>query len=537
MPYDDPEMVLGNGYVNGGLTVEGIRWALTYHDSGLQVAHAGVENLWHPLTWISHMTDVQVFGVERAGGHHLTSVLLHCLTSWMVYLFAWRLTASPLAGLVAALLFAIHPLHVESVAWISDRKGVLSGLFFFSSLWMIVTGRRSWAWMFFLAAMMAKPSTVILPVLAILALGWKAGERSWGWRFWWTKLIEWRWWFGIALVISVMTLWFQGKGSHGEWMHHLSLSYRLLHLPGGLFFTLWHLFVPFGLTFHYAYPEDNLWVSLLFWVLLIFGMLMVWWWRRRYPDLFFAAMWFLVGALPSAGIFYVGTSYTADRYSYLPLTGAFLFFGLWVAGRGGKFYKGRVGFAGLLCCGLMVLSYRQCATWRDGWTLLTHAERIQPRNPVVLGNLGAMHQRSAQHREAMDLFRRALKIAPEDARVWYNMGNSLRDSGEPVEAIEAFRRAVNSSPGFANAWRNLGLVLCAPGNPQRDVRVARDAFARACELTSRNDAIPLVMLAEMEFELGNVPEARRVLEELQGFRQLDLKVQQAVSRLRTRYGD
>lgn len=530
VPYDDPAYITGNSYVTGGLTLRGLLWAFTYWETGGQLAHPGVENLWHPLTWISHMLDAQIFGIRIPGGHHFTNIVLHGGTAWLVYLFAGRLTASRVAGLVAALLFAIHPLRVESVAWVSERKDVLSGLLFFWSLLLILRDRRGPALFVFLGAMMAKPSTVVLPVAAILALGWRDGERSWGWKFWWDRLVEWRWWFVAALATALLAIWFQDQGTHAPLMESLPFGYRLRHLAGGILFTVWRSIVPVGLSFHYEYPAYSTKVAAGAWALLLGIGTLVWMRRRQNPGTFFAVAWFLICSLPSSGLLYVGTSFTADRYTYLSLTGAFAMFGLWVAG--GKYFRARLFLAGALIVVLALVSHRQCAVWRNGWTLFSHAETVQPENPVVLINLGAMHQQDGRHAEAKEMFRRVLRVAPRDSRAWFNLGNSLRDTGETGEAVEAFRQAVEIDPRYANAWRNLGLILCDEANPNRRPQEARDAFAQASDLTSRKDPVPLLMQAELEFDLGNIPATKSLLGELQTLQSADPRIDSRMHALR-----
>jgi tetratricopeptide (TPR) repeat protein len=531
VPYDDPAYILGNEYVARGLSLRSLVWAFTYADLGGTLSHPGVENLWHPLTWISHMIDVQIFGLQLPGGHHFTNLLLHLLAAWAAYLFATRLTDSRLAGLITALLFAVHPLRAESVAWVSERKDVLSGLLFFGSLWGILKNRRQEAYVAFVAAMMAKPSAVVLPVIAILCLGYLSGEKSWGFRFWKSRLVEWRWWFVTALLVGLAAVWFQGRGSHAPLMDNLPFPFRILHLAEGILLTGWHTLVPAGLTFHYRFPDHSAWISLGAWFFLLTAVLVVWLRRAKNPRVFFAVAWFLVCAFPASGIFYVGTSLTADRYTYLSLTGGFAMLGVWVAAEPGTI-KAVLAAAVLMI--LAIQAHRQTASWKDGWALLTHAETVQPSNPVVLGNLGALFQQDGQHPQAIALFRRALGYAPADARAWYNLGNSLRDSGDPVGALSAYREAVAANPRSASAWRNMGLLLADPHLPVRDLPGARDAFARSVELTARKDPIPLLLQAKVEFELGDIPATKSLLAELQALAPQDPRLDREWNDLRRR---
>jgi len=531
VPYDDPAIITGNGYVAPGLTWKGIVWAFTYRDGNAELAHDGVENLWHPLTWLSHMLDAQIFGIEQAGGHHFTNVLLHTLNAFLVCIFVRELTRSGLAGLVAALLFVVHPLRVESVAWVSERKDVLSGLFFFLSLIFVMRGNRTVAFAAYIAAMMGKPSTVVLPVIAMLALGWRDGERSWALKFWWDRVVEWRWWLGAGAAVALTTIFFQGKGTHAELMGNLPTELRLLTLGTGLLFFIWRSIVPWDLTFHYAYPPAVPLIHLLAWAIVGVLLLTVWLYRKSHPNVFFTAVWFLVCLLPSSGIVYVGTSFTADRYTYLALTGGFAMIGLWTA-QEGKFRGVRFGVVGLTMVVMTLLSIKQCATWRNGWTLFAHAVEVQPRNTVPLGNLGGMYQQAGNHQEAMTLYRRVLGLYPSDAMAWFNLGNSLRDTGDAAGAVEAFRKSSESRPGFSNAWRNLGLMLGSSDPMVADPLGARKAFQQAVTASNRRDPIAILLLAEAEFQLGQTEQAAELLKALEKFQPTDPKVMKHLSKLR-----
>ncbi|MDB4265452.1 hypothetical protein N9891_01740 [bacterium] len=190
VPYDDPAYVTDNGYVNQGITPGGLRWALWYRDGGQAVSHEGVGNLWHPLTWLSHMLDVSLFGTEDASGHHLSNLLLHGVAAILLMLVAYFLVGSAPAAFLLALLWMIHPLKVESVAWVSERKDVLSGVFAWAALacalFANLKNRKIWriaALVLFVFALLSKPSVVILPLLLILAEGFLQKERAWGLGF------------------------------------------------------------------------------------------------------------------------------------------------------------------------------------------------------------------------------------------------------------------------------------------------------------------------------------------------------------------
>lgn len=531
VPYDDPAIITGNGYVAPGFTWKGIVWAFTYRDGHAELAHGGVENLWHPLTWLSHMLDAEVFGIKQAGGHHFTNVLLHSFNAFLVCVFVRELTRSSVAGLVAAILFVVHPLRVESVAWVSERKDVLSGMFFFLSLIFVLRGHRTAGFAAYLAAMMGKPSTVVLPVIAMLALGWRDGERMWGFGFWRDRLVEWRWWLGAGVVVALATIFFQGKGTHAELMANLPTETRLLTLGTGLLFFIWRSIVPWDLTFHYVYPPGVPIIHFLSWAIVAVLLLAVWLYRKSHPNVFFSAVWFLVCLLPSSGIVYVGTSFTADRYTYLALTGAFAMIGLWAAPQG-DYRLLRLGVVGVGIAAMTFLSMNQCATWRNGWTLFAHAVEVQPRNSVTLGNLGGMYQQAGNHEAAMTLYRRVLGLYPSDAMAWFNLGNSLRDTGDASGAVQAFRKSTDSRPGFSNAWRNLGLILASADPAVADPLGARKAFRQAVTASNNRDPIAILLLAEAEFQLGQTEQAAELLKALEKYQPTDPQVMEHLFKLR-----
>jgi Tfp pilus assembly protein PilF len=326
-------------------------------------------------------------------------------------------------------------------------------------------------------------------------------------------------------------MFFQGKGTHAELMGNLPADFRLLTLGTGLLFFVWRSIVPWDLTFHYVYPPGFPPLHLLAWAIVGIAVVTVWLYRKSHPNVFFSVVWFLVCLLPSSGIVYVGTSFTADRYTYLALTGAFAMIGLWAA-QPGKFRLLKLGVVGLAIAGMTFLSIQQCATWRDGWALFSHAVKVQPRNPVALGNLGGMYQQAGNHEEAMTLYRRVLDLYPSDAMAWFNLGNSLRDTGDAVGAVQAFRKSVESRPGFSNAWRNLGLMLASGDPVVADPLGARKAFLEALQASNQRDPIAILLLADAEFQLGQTGRAAELLKVLEAYHPTDPGVMAHLKKLR-----
>lgn len=529
VPYDDPVMVTGNGYVRDGFSTTGIRWALFHADGGRDVAHAGVTNLWHPLTWMSHMLDAFLFGVERAGGHHAVSVLLHYISGVLVYAIGRRLGLRAVGSWVAAALFLVHPLHVEPVAWVSSRKDVLCGLLVHAALWLGLSGRLRWAAAASGAALMAKPLAVVAPLLMLLAWAWPHGGKSHG-RAWWQARVLSLWpWFVMAAAGAFAALYFQGTGSHADFMDALPLADRLLALASGYLFLLLRSVWPVDLAFHYPWPAFGLWEHLAAWGILLAAAAVLFRQRSRFPKLVWAMVWFTVCWLPISGLAYVGTSFTTDRYAYLGLTGFFLVFGHSVSGacqlKTGSMWWRR-GLAGAMIMVAAGLAWKQTGVWRDGWTLFRHAAAARPGDPVAKLNLAGMLQEEKRHAEALDLYRQAIASGGGSHLAWYNMGNCLRELGEFEEAESAFREAVAAFPGFAMGWRNLGLLLTRPGYAGRDREAARDAFAHAWKASRNRDPVALMLLIEAHMALGERKEADALLPRLHELAPRDPRVQE-----------
>jgi len=266
--YDDPAYISGNPYVNQGLTADSVRWAWTYAASAEQIKeglYEGVTNLWHPLSWMSHMLDADIWGMDSPGGHHLTSVLLHLASVLLVYLVFARLFGSQWVGLFTALLFAVHPLHVEPVAWLSARKDQLSCLFMFSSLYAYLRipaqARRGIDWwkagsvLLYAAALCSKPSVVVMPALLLL-IDYKRGDLklaeggslsslyNTG-----LEIIRTKWlWVLPAVLAAMVTFATQSGGSHAFWIEQSSISGRLQLFAPATWYYLLRSFIPIDLS-------------------------------------------------------------------------------------------------------------------------------------------------------------------------------------------------------------------------------------------------------------------------------------------------
>ncbi len=508
VPYDDPAFVVENPYINQGLSGAGIKWALWFERIPGVTLREGVENLWHPLTWISHMIDVSLFGAEGAKGHHTVNILLHSLSGLLVFAFFRTFLGSDWKGFLVALLWLVHPLKVESVAWVSARKDVLSGVFFWASLCCVqqsfANSVRNWrigGWLCFLLALLSKPSVVILPLLIVLLDGWNRGERTWGVSFLWNSLKRWWVWFLLAGLVAALTVILQADGSHQFFLDQSSFLRRGFLSGMGLWFYFWRMLVPWDLAFAYPQPEANQWVYVLAWLGIVALSFFIWTKRKTHPLLFVGGVWFVICWVPVSGFFYVGQSFTADRYLYLALAGPLLVLV--------HYFRNRVGVVALLVLALVWsgLSWKQTRVWQSGKTLFTHATKAQPRLGTGWSNLGGLYKREGDFLHAESLYQRALELEPNSYIAWHNLGAIHVQQERFDEAESAFQRSLSIYPHFLPALKEFAHLMKQQGRLEE----AKALYRRG----SQRDVVMLWSWCDIEIALGNFEQARILLNSLE----------------------
>ncbi len=478
--YDDEVYVTANPHVRGGLSPAGLRWAWT-------TAHA---SNWHPLTWISHMLDVELYGLDPAG-HHGSGVVLHAAATITLFLLLGSITGSTWRSAAVAALFAIHPLHVQSVAWVAERKDVLSGL-----LWFLTTAayvawtRRPGRWRYglllltFALGLSAKPVLVTLPFTLLLLdrwpLGrWSAGERAAAWPRVREKLPL----FALAAASAAITFLAQRAGA--AVLAGRPLSERVANAVVAYATYLWKTVWPTGLAVFYPYPEAGppAWKVLAALALLAAISGVAWRWRRRRPYLLFGWLWYLGTLVPMIGLVQVGKQALADRYTYLPLVGVFVAV-VWGLGELATAGRGRAGRWGpAVALALVVVLFGVAARgevghWRDSETLFARALAVTRGNAVAHANLGAALDARGQTREALEHYRRALTIDPALTSVRVALARLTAVEGDPEEALALCEQALSARPDDARVANGCGVVLFDQG--RTDEAAAR--FARAVEL-------------------------------------------------------
>ena len=459
--YDDDDYITNNPPVKQGLTWAGLRWALTtWHASN-----------WHPLTWVSHMADCSLFGLN-AGAHHFVSVLLHAANAALLFLLLFRLTAALWPCAFIAALFAWHPLHVESVAWVAERKDVLSTFFALLSLLSYTryakeSCRRSfWFAVLFLAlGLMAKPMLVTLPFILLLLDHWplrRTGSESLA-----ALLREKTPFFLLAAAACVVTFLAQHQGAAVATLEKVSLAYRLENLPVAYAGYLSKIFWPANLSVLYPLPKTisglSIAAALAVLILISAG---AWRARKGSPYGIIGWLWFLGMLVPVIGLVQVGDQALADRYTYFSATGIFLAVTFGAVALARQFHVPGALLtavaAGILAA-CLALTAHQLRYWRNAETLFRHAIAVTGENETAQLNLGAALESKGDWKGALIHYREALRLNTKSYEAFSNIGKILYEQGQPAAALEYCVQAVQINPGRATLHNNLALVLAELG--------------------------------------------------------------------------
>ncbi len=469
--YDDPIYVSENIEVSRGLTGHGVLWAFT----------TGLSANWHPLTWLSHMLDVQFYGMV-AERHHFTNMLLHIVNSLLLFWLLFRTTRRWSQSAVVALLFAVHPLHVESVAWIAERKDVLSALFWMLAFHAYVSyvrrplhRRRLIVFLIFLLGLMAKPMLVTLPFILLLFDIWplhrvslKAGQR----KVWLQLFIEKIPLFSLSVISSIVTIIAQWRGGAVQNLEMLPFSQRAANAVVSYVLYLVQMLWPRHLIAYYSYEPPS-WGLVAISVLILASLsALAIRFAKRCPCLLVGWMWYLFTLLPVIGLIQVGEQSRADRYTYVPLIGIFILVAWGVSQLVAiRRYRGiELGIAaGILICVLAILARKQVRYWENDFSLWEHAVQEMPRNFFARTNLGSALVVRGDLAAAMDQYREALRLKPNSAETYHGMGIVLYKKGLLSEAAHYYGEALRLKPNFAEAHANRGIILGTLGKNEEAV--------------------------------------------------------------------
>jgi|HubBroStandDraft_1064217.scaffolds.fasta_scaffold10193_3 tetratricopeptide (TPR) repeat protein len=550
--YDDDRYVVNNPHVRQGLTGETVTWALTSTEQAN----------WHPLTWMSHALDCSWYGLNPVG-HHFTSVLLHAVNVLLLFLLLMWATRRPGPSLFVAALFAVHPMNVESVAWVAERKNVLCTMFFFLALWAYGWYARKPDWRrylvvaaLFAAGLASKPMVITLPFVLLLLDYWPL-ERARGadaeadktrLTFSWSRLaIEKLPLLALSAASAVTTMHAQEAGGAVRTTAEVSFGARIATAIYAYAMYLWKMVWPAQLAPLYPHPGDSLaaWQVLVGALVLLAITVFAWRFRaRRY--LLVGWLWFLGTLVPVIGLVQVGEAAMADRYAYIPLIGIFVViafgvadwaeekrFGLWPA----------VPAAAVLVV-LALVTHRQIGYWQSNEELWSHtlavtennfvaennlggalilegreedahphfeaAARINPRDPMSRGNLGIYFQNHHQLREAVAAYEGAVELTSDPgllAQTYANLGTAQHTLGDDEPARKSFEQSLRLNPNQSNAWLGLGLLAQKQGKLDEAI----SDLSRSVELQPN---------AQGYFELGRtLAQAGRVPEALDAYQQ------------------
>jgi len=454
--YDDNLYVYQNEHVRAGLTPGNFRWALT----------AVVAGNWAPVTLLSHLLDVELFGMQ-SGMHHLVNVVFHALSAVLLFLLLRRATGAPVLSAWVAFVFALHPLHVESVAWVSERKDVLSAFFWFLALYGYVryterpsSGRYLQVEVPFCLGLMSKPMIVTFPFTLLLFDVWPLRRARWP-KTLSEKLPL------IALCAGVSAVTYFVQKSAGA-ITKIPLPTRIANAFITYVTYIGQTFWPARLAFFYPYPQSiPAWhAAAALVVVLAVSALAALAWRTR-PYLAVGWFWYLGTLIPVIGLVQVGIQAHADRYMYIPMLGLLLMLAWGAADLVKRWPWTRAAVAAaavVSCAACMALARKQATYWQDSEALYQHAIAVTQDNWLAEFDLGTYLDTSGRAADAIPHFETALRLKPDDPHVQAGLGASLASRGECAAAIPHFEAAIRAQPNLARANYNLGYCLATNGD-------------------------------------------------------------------------
>lgn len=471
--YDDQNYVYQNPEITRGISLHSIVWAFS---------HVHSQN-WHPLTTISHMLDCQWFGL-RAGEHHLGNVVLHALTAVLLFLVLRQLSGAIWRSAFVAALFAIHPLRVESVAWISERKDVLSGLFFMLTLSCYAGYARRGGWsryllllLVFAVGLLTKPMLVSVPFVLLLLDYWplqrltlrQAGRGSLGglsyFRLNWDLVVEKLPLMLLSAISCIATL--KAQGQYISSSEVLPLSWRIGNACTSYLVYIVETVWPLRLSPFYPHPVGTLsiWQVIGSALILTAATLVVFVVRRRNPYFFTGWFWYIIMLIPVIGIVQVGWQGHADRYTYLPGLGLLIALSWGVGELATSLRRKRMlALAGsTLVVVFAFLAWRQTGYWRNSEVLWTHALTINPSNDVAENNLGVLLIARGQIPGAMAHYEKAIALRPTNTEARSNLANALLFQGKLDQAVDQLQQTLAIQPDNVEVRNTFGAVLASRG--------------------------------------------------------------------------
>ena len=511
---DDNLYVYDNPMVRGGITGTGVAWAFTTYG----------DNYWSPVTYLSHMLDIDMYGLD-AGRHHRTNIIIHALNAVLLFWFLRAATGSKWRSAAAAALFALHPLRVESVAWVAERKDLLGGFFWLATMLAWLRDRRcSFAVVtLFALALMAKPTVVTLPFALLLVDYWPLGRFPAAEPFFARLkhlMREKVPLFAMSAAVSVIT--YLGQSSVGALAEFSAVppATRALNAVLAVGLYLRDSFWPLALSVLYPY-DKNLRVETVALVAALLGAitLLALLARTRHPFAVCGWLWFLGTLVPVLGLVQAGSQSRADRFTYLPAIGLTVLL-VWTvhaalgASRAGRFAGAALAL--LASATLGVLAARQTGYWSDSIKLYERSLAVTRDNSILHNNLGKALADIGMAVKAADHYREAVRIDPRYLQATNNLGSALAGQGKKEEALATFEQALKIEPRYASAHFNRAVLLGQSGRIADSVKAHREALRLG--LDARFGALAHYHLGVI---LNNEGKSEEAVEEFSGALLLD----------------
>jgi tetratricopeptide (TPR) repeat protein len=479
--YDDPDYVTANPHIQGGLNWENVKWAFSNTE---QAAY------WAPLMWLSHILACQFFGLNP-WGHHLMNVLLHAANTALVFLVFQRMTGAIWRSLILAALFGWHPLRVESVAWVTERKDVLSTLFWMLTLWAYVkyveasrvrdSKPKVWygaALAMFVSGLMSKAMLVTMPFVLLLLDYWPLERFKPGraWQLMKEKIP----FFALAAAASVVTFMVQKHGGAVKTVEYLPIGARIGNALISYCRYLGKMFWPTDMAVFY--PHLGYWplekvllagvflcgISALFFVK-----------RQRHPFLLIGWLWFIGTLVPVIQLVQSGEQAMADRFTYVPSLGVLILtvWGAYELSRRWRYHAIALVVSGSVAIVLcLAVTRQQLGYWRDSETLFRHTLEVTENNYLAHNNLGSALINKGQTGEATSEFQEAIRLKPDYALAHYNLGVALFKKNQTDEAISQYQETIRLKPDYADAHYNLGVALFKKGQTDEAISQYQEAI-------------------------------------------------------------
>jgi len=481
--FDDNLYITENIHVKEGITADSIVWAFTQ-------SHAAN---WHPVTWLSHMLDCELFGTNPYW-HHLNNLLLHIANSLLLFLVFKAMTGSIWPSAFTAFLFALHPLHVESVAWASERKDVLSTLFWFLTIMAYLRYikkpdfiRYLPVFILFAIGLMAKPMLVTLPFVLLLLDYWPLGRMKQKNKTIQRLIIEKVPLLILALLSSIMTFIAQQKAMVP--VEKLSLNLRINNAVVSYIQYIVKMIYPHKMAIPYPHPLSQIppWLTIACFILLATISIIVICISKQHRYMATGWFWYIGTLVPVIGLIQVGAQSMADRYTYIPSIGIFILF-TWTIREftsKWKWQKTILSIAAIIILPILIICTRtQVKYWKNSFTLFEHTLKVTEKNYIAHNSYGALLCKEGYFEDGITHLRKSVEIYPKHTNALYNLGFALAHKGEYPEAILYLRRALKIDPDDPYIMISLAYVLITVDDTK--LRNIKEAFAlaqRACEIT------------------------------------------------------